>query len=146
MPPMQTDWDKLPDHVRHSPHVVDLRLTTLEKQGVHILETHARTHINLGSMLSHPVKTPVGNLPLGIAAAGRPISIGDSQNCYRRSSGSLGLFNLGSGGADVWCWPCVPCRKSINATASDYDAGLATDVSGSASIAVGQSFFFTLKT
>lgn len=70
MPPMQTDWDKLPDHVRHSPHVVDLRLTTLEKQGVHILETHARTHINLGSMLSHPVKTPVGNLPLGIAAAG----------------------------------------------------------------------------
>lgn len=61
------DFTSLPAHIRHDPHVVDLRLTTLEKRVDHISETQGQSHIH--SALSHEVKTPVGNIPAFIILA-----------------------------------------------------------------------------
>ena len=61
------DFQSLPHHIRHDPHVVDLRLTTLEKRVDHISEIQGQSHFH--SALSREVSTPVGKLPAYIILA-----------------------------------------------------------------------------
>jgi hypothetical protein len=61
------DFRSLPDHIRHDPHMVDLRLTTLENRVDHISETH--DHNRIHSAFTQEVKTPVGNVPAFIILA-----------------------------------------------------------------------------
>jgi hypothetical protein len=69
------DWQRLPERLRHDPHITDMRLSAVEQQTHENTAELDRRHGILADVMRQEVKTPLGSLPLPIAISGAALLV-----------------------------------------------------------------------